>query len=234
MSVGLQNSAEVKIDRLIRSSRRTIGLEIEKNGELWVRAPKRASLDEIYEFIDEKRSWINKNQKLMLQTHRSVKAKQFVHGEKFLYLGREYKLKFIDTYFDQIIFSDGLFLSKRHKDSAADLLVRWYRDKASKVINERVSLHAAQHDLSYRQVRITQTKSRWGSCGINGNLQFSWLLIMAPLEVIDYVVVHELAHLAHPNHSRRFWSKVGRMYPNYKPHQKWLRENGYRLTLEPA
>ncbi|MCX6013893.1 MAG: M48 family metallopeptidase, partial [Chloroflexi bacterium] len=85
--------------------------------------------------------------------------------------------------------------------------------------------------IKYKNVRITSAQTRWGSCSGHGNLYFSWRLIMAPLEVIDYVVIHELAHIHMKNHSPKFWEKVESMYPDYVACKKWLRDNQTRLPL---
>jgi predicted metal-dependent hydrolase len=85
--------------------------------------------------------------------------------------------------------------------------------------------------LTCRSVRITDAKERWGSCNAAGSLNFAWRLVMAPPPVIDYVIVHELAHLVEMNHSQRFWGLVGRILPDYAVRRKWLRENEHLLTL---
>ena len=88
-----------------------------------------------------------------------------------------------------------------------------------------------QTDLQYAKIRISNARTRWGSCGFNANLSFSWRLVMAPLPVIDYVVAHELAHLMHKNHSQRFWAAVRALFPDYEVHKKWLKLNGHLLVL---
>jgi predicted metal-dependent hydrolase len=94
-----------------------------------------------------------------------------------------------------------------------------------------VNLYAAQYGLRYEKIRITSAQTRWGSCSPKGTLSFTWRLVMAPLEVIDYVVIHELAHLRVKNHSKTFWAEVESMLPDYTRHVAWLRKNGKFLTL---
>jgi hypothetical protein len=107
----------------------------------------------------------------------------------------------------------------------------WYRQQASRVISERVTGYAAQNGFSYQRVNITGARTRWGSCSARGSLNFTWRLVMAPIRVIDYVVVHELVHLKHKNHSKAFWDEVKRLMPEYQQQIKWLYEHGHTLRL---
>ncbi|MCS7122892.1 MAG: M48 family metallopeptidase, partial [Candidatus Micrarchaeota archaeon] len=87
------------------------------------------------------------------------------------------------------------------------------------------------YNFRYNRVRITNARRRWGSCSSSNNLNFSWRLIMAPLEVIDYVVVHELVHTRIKNHSKAFWRMVEAVMPDYDRQRRWLRENGHMLKI---
>ena len=107
----------------------------------------------------------------------------------------------------------------------------WYTTQANSLIAERVQWYAAKYGFEYHQVKITKAKTRWGSCSPNGNLNFSWRLIMAPMQAIDYVVVHELVHLHEKNHARGFWAQVEAILPDYVQQVRWLKSNGYRLKL---
>ncbi len=99
-------------------------------------------------------------------------------------------------------------------------------------MEERVPGFAARYHLTYQRIKISSARTRWGSCSSRGTLSFTWRLVMAPLPVIDYVVIHELAHLIERNHSNRFWQQVGSMEPDYAKYRSWLKENSPRLTLE--
>ena len=101
-----------------------------------------------------------------------------------------------------------------------------YRKEAGRKIRERVSYFARLMGVTYNRITIKQTKTRWGSCSAQGNLNFHWKLILMPPEVLDYVVVHELAHRKEMNHSPRFWAEVEKILPDYKARRKWLREKG--------
>jgi len=114
---------------------------------------------------------------------------------------------------------------------ARDLFRTWYRARAREVLEERVEHFARRMGLAVLGVRITEAKERWGSCSVSGTLNFAWRLVTAPIGIIEYVVVHELAHLVEMNHSRRFWEQVGRILPDYAERRAWLRKNEHRLSL---
>jgi predicted metal-dependent hydrolase len=99
------------------------------------------------------------------------------------------------------------------------------------MISERVNIYSAKHGFAPKQVKITSARTRWGSCSPDGTLNFTWRLVMAPLDVIDYVVVHELVHLRVKNHSRKFWKAVEEIMPGWRLQRKWLREHGEKLGL---
>jgi predicted metal-dependent hydrolase len=127
---------------------------------------------------------------------------------------------------------DGCFYLSRHRlPEAPAVFEAWYRAQARRLISERVKHYAARNGFAYKRVSITRAKTRWGSCGSGGTLNFSWRLVLAPLEIIDYVVVHELAHLEVKNHSSVFWEKVEALMPDYKERRKWLKDNGQALSL---
>ena len=111
------------------------------------------------------------------------------------------------------------------------LFTAWYKQQARWVLAERVEWFASRFKFTFTQVRISSARTRWGSCSNRGSLSFTWRLVMAPLEVVDYVVVHELAHLRIKNHSPAFWKKVESILPDYKARQKWLKTNGGLLAL---
>lgn len=105
----------------------------------------------------------------------------------------------------------------------------FYREKAREVFRDRTSFYAGRMGVSYGRIAIREQKTRWGSCSAKGSLNFNWKLILAPAGVLDYVVVHELAHRKEMNHSARFWAEVEKIMPDYRKYRDWLRENGHAL-----
>ncbi len=117
------------------------------------------------------------------------------------------------------------------QENAAIAFERWYREQARLIINERVEFHARQNGFQYSRVGITSARTRWGSCSAKGALNFSWRLIQAPMEAVDYVVIHELVHTQIHNHSKNFWKRLEESMPDYRERRKWLKHNGHRLLV---
>jgi len=223
---------DITIDKIIRSDRRSIGIEIARDASLIVRAPKKTSLEAIEKVVSAKREWIAEKQQIMRQRLESIPNRAFTGGETFPLLGKEYPLFITENAMPHLSFSGTKFvLKKRYQGQARRLFFVWYRKKASEIIPPRVEHYARLHSISYKKINISWAANRWGSASSQGTLNFSWRLVMAPISVIDYVVAHELAHLVEQNHSRRFWDKVLDMYPNYQRARQWLAENGHTLTL---
>ena len=207
-----------------------MALIVTHDAKLIVRAPHRASLKDIDKFIHEKSSWIRR--KFLEASERPVaKDRSFCDGEKFLFLGKEYSLKTDEKLGAPVLTGEELRVPEGHPAVVRNSLVRWYKTKAQEVLEERVRLCSPQAQPEFRSLRISDAKTRWGSCGFKGSLNFSWRLVMAPLEVVDYVAAHELAHLKEKNHSPRFWEEVEVLMPGYSKHRSWLRTNGHLLTL---
>jgi len=210
-------------------------LEISREGCLIVRAPMRASRFYLDDLIKRKQAWINQHLNKIIQRQQFLPAKQFVSGEGFLYLGQTYPLRLIqhlvgNKNFCSLQFTGNKFLLvESARASARGIWQRWYKTQAQKIISQRVRDLAKQFDFQYAKIKITQAKKRWGSCSPKGNLNFSWRLIMAPLDVIDYVVVHELAHLKIKNHQRVFWQSVEQILPDYRSCRVWLKQNEHLL-----
>jgi predicted metal-dependent hydrolase len=146
-------------------------------------------------------------------------------------LGDQYKLRIVRDAPAPLVFQKEFILDRAHQNEARKLLSNWYKEEARKKISERVEWHARRIGLNVGRVRVTDAYKRWGSCGKNNSLNFSWRLIMAPLRVMDYVVIHELAHTAEKSHSRAFWNKVAIMYPTYRSGMDWLKKNGHLLHV---
>ena len=178
---------------LIRTSRKTIAIQITLDGDVTVRAPRDCEKAEIDDLIRDRREWIEEKRAESLAQKRECEKKQ----EQFPKITPESE--------------------------------REFRRLAKEKIPKRVALFAEQVGVDYGKITIKDTKSRWGSCSYQGNLNFCWRLILAPEEVLDYIVVHELCHRLEMNHSARFWAEVKRVLPEYEKGKEWLKENGLAL-----
>ncbi|HNM35874.1 MAG TPA: SprT family zinc-dependent metalloprotease [Anaerolineales bacterium] len=221
---------DIQIDNLVRAKRRTIALIVERDGSLTVRAPRRATLNDIYGFIQEKTDWILRSRE-KLKAIKPIPKKAYVDGERFLFLGQEYELRLVPPQRPALKFDGGFTLSTSAQERGEQAFTKWYKTQALTVFTECVNHYANLHGLIPKEVKVNSAKTRWGSCTSAGTLNFTWRLVMAPLEVIDYVVLHELAHLKVKNHSPRFWKLVESLCPDFKHHRKWLRDHGETMTL---
>lgn len=220
----------IQIDTLIRSNRRTVALILERDGSLTVRAPKRAAMRDIQNFVHEKADWIERSRE-KLKAIVTVPKKEFADGETFPFLGRDYELRLIPHQRQTLHFDSGFTLKASARPRGEAVFTQWYRSQALTIFTERVTYYATLHGFSPKQVKVNSAKTRWGSCSTNGTINFTWRLVMAPIDVIDYVVIHELVHLRVKDHSQRFWQAVERLCPKYKAHRIWLRDHGEKLTL---
>ena len=169
---------------IIRSDRKTIAIQIQPDGKVLVRAPKRMRMEEIKRFVESKAEWIEK--------HLSNRTEQ-------------------------------------NQQKLTDRELKALREKARALVTDSVQYYAPLIGVTYNQIAIRAQHTRWGSCSSKGNLNFNCLLALVPMEVLDYVVVHELCHRKELNHSDRFWNEVANILPDYKCRKKWLKDNGSNL-----
>jgi predicted metal-dependent hydrolase len=230
--LSLDTGSMIAIDRIIRSRRRTLALVIEDDGQLTVRAPLRASEGAIHRFVTLHERWIVAKQVTARARAARFAPKRYVSGEEFLYLGAPYGLEIVDRQRPSLTFKEGFRLAKASVPRAPRLFEKWYRRRALEAISERVQWYSARHGFEHNGVGISSARKQWGSCGPTGNLRFTWRLVMAPLPIIDYVVVHELVHLQYRRHGKRFWGKVKSILPDFRDRREWLNQNGYLLSFD--
>lgn len=215
--------------KIVRSHRKTIALLIERDGSLTVRAPLRASRAEIERLVAEKAAWIAEKQALALS--RQPATHRYAPGERFWFLGVAYPLEMAPGAAPALGFDGQRFqLARAALPRAAQVFEQWYRAQARAVIGARAAALAARFGYTYTSLRINAARSRWGSCGPKGSLNFTWRLVQAPPEVIDYVIVHELAHLVVRSHAPAFWARVRQHLPDYEQPRRWLRDFGLRIA----
>ena len=217
---------------LIRSSRRSFALEINDKAMLVVRAPLRMKDDEINTHLHHYDGWIQKKIQQSSTKLQEVTPVTFTDGAKIIFMGEHYPLSITSTPKPFFNFENKLFtLDSEKKAKGFQYLERWYRVQAREVCVSMSEDLAKKMGVSFKNIKINGSKHRWGSCGSGGNINFSWKLVMAPLSVIEYVVIHELSHLSHMNHSNLFWRNIERYMPDYKIHKKWLKDNGHTLVI---
>ncbi|NLN38785.1 MAG: M48 family metallopeptidase, partial [Smithella sp.] len=163
------------------------------------------------------------------------REKRYISGESFYYLGRPYPLEACYEPLDNqgvALRNECFFLNcPENKSMRKFYFIAWYKNKALHYISRRVEHYSRLLELKHGGIRITSAERRWGSCSESNRLAFSFRLIMAPPEVVDYVVVHELMHIRQKNHSSKFWDLVLEVLPDYRTHRLWLRDNEHLFGL---
>ena len=212
--------------------KRSISIKIDRDATVTVFAPKYIPKSYIEKFILSKSEWIEKNIK-KINASIKITEKKFKDGESFLYLGKEIQLLLSDEKFEGIKFDDKNFLlSKHNKKNPKEIFYKFYFLKAEEIITTRVSFYIEKYNFKINKIRISKANTRWGSCSIKKNINISWKLIMADINIIDYVIIHELAHTIEHNHSKNFWKIVEKIIPDYKEKRLWLKRNGMFLDIK--
>lgn len=217
---------------LSRSSRKTVAVYITKDARVLVRAPLRMPQREIEHFVQEKQDWILKKLAIAQGQYVAQQNFQLSEGDRLYFMGRAYPL-YMESGRKKMSFDGNVFwLPNGDFEVKKAACVAWYREKARRILTERTDFFANEMGISYQKIRIDSARTRWGSCSNKGHINYSWKLIFAPIEVIDYVVIHELCHLLEHNHSERFWAHVERIVPNYKAHKKFLNEMQKKTAIQ--
>lgn len=232
----IQLGAE-RIAYLLRESNRAknISLKISMEKGLEVVVPVNYPTSHVETLLRDKEKWILQKLSLISQRAQQKKENSLVEKQAVSFLGKSYPLVLVlqQGYPEVELIEDRIIvmLPQDHQDKVVQILESWLRYQAKEIIMQRLEFAAKGLGVHYKQVFIKDQKTRWGSCSSQGNLNFNYRLVMAPLPVIDYLVAHEAAHLIEMNHSRKFWALVERICPNYRVQRKWLKEHGTELTL---
>ena len=218
-----------------RPRRKTLCICIKPNNDIEVLAPLSISNSEIARFVVSKRDWIRGKQAFNTNVRMPYRPKHFKDGENFTLLGRDYMLQLCRSEEPCIEWIDGylkLKLPDTGNPSAIERKIEHeYRIQAQAKIEELCVEYSSMIGVEPRSVGIKKYRSRWGSCHHDGRIYFNWRIIMAPEPVVRYVVVHELCHLLHANHSKAYWQTVASHVPDYRQNTEWLKINGLSLAL---
>lgn len=220
--------------------RRTISVTLHPERGLVVHTPKRYPKHGVEDFLQKKSDWILRHLGSMEAQQARRRKVSWEQGAPLPLLGRSYPLRIttgaamervgLEEECIAVALAGSAPPGQRGEEVRA-LVVEWYMEQAYRMLGARVELFGRPWGLNPARLRVRAQRRRWGSCSAKGSLNFNWRLILAPLPVLDYVVVHELSHLRHLNHSPAFWELVASLLPGYQEHRLWLRENGSRLEL---
>ena len=220
----------VKPELIVRTNRRSLSLNINNQGELIVKAPKRMDIDLILSFIKQKEDWINMKQKMMKE--RLMKNSKILKGESYLFCGKEYKTVYVDKQKEVDINGDTFVIpTKDSMEKEIYCIKKWYIGTTKQILQMRVNYFANLMQVNYDSIGIDNSKNKWGSCAKSGTIKFNLRLSMLPHKVIDYIIIHELSHLIEFNHSKTFYEIVGGIMPDWKVQRNKLKEYGYLLQL---
>jgi len=217
---------------LRRSNRRkTLGITIERGGELVLTAPADKPLKEVERLVRQKGLWIYRKLAEREFLVGPTRAKEYVPGETFHYLGRSYRLRLVHAKDGRapLRLQHGWFELRRDEQERGEKhFVDWYVEHGQTWLIRRTELHAGRIGVVQGPVRVQELGYRWGSCG-SAALNFHWRTLQLPPRIIDYVVLHELVHVIEPRHDREFWRLVERAMPDFEARKRWLAANGGRL-----
>ena len=233
----LRHVRDIEYQLLPGSDRQTTDIVIERNGMITVRPPRRMTPEQVDETVLSKRMWIYRNLADWRDLNATRVTREWVSGESFLYLGSSYRLQLVPAQDEPLKLKDGRFcllrsvVEKGGAEAAQTAFESFYSDKGLPRLKKRVAHFAAKVGVTAGAVEIKDLGYRWASCLRNGDLHFHWKCLMAPLTVIDYIIVHELCHLHYRDHSDAFWNEVDKVLPSYRERKNWLRARGAELDL---
>lgn len=222
---------------VIRSPRSTADIIIERDGSVVVRAPAWADDAQVDDLVKSKHYWIYQSLAEWRDLNATRVLREYKNGEGFLYLGRAHRLLLVAEQDEPLQLKNGRFTLRRelveHGDVAAaklafrDFYVAHGRDRLA----ARVGYYAPKVGVTATSIDVRDLGNRWASCSTSGDIAFHWKCMMAPQTIIDYVVVHELCHFHHADHSDAFWNEVDKVMPRYRERKEWLRVNGAGLDV---
>ncbi|SFE75264.1 M48 family metallopeptidase [Alteribacillus iranensis] len=232
----------IDYDLKISSSAKEIKISVDWQDGVCVLKPSHISDNQLQHALQKKAPWILAKWQEINEIEDPAPPKEFVSGEKFPYIGRHYRLK-VDTLDSPVKASLRLYRGRfyaqiptleedKKRQTLHQLFKDWYVQHGQTKVEERLELYKERMGVSPSRLLVKDQKMRWGTCTHEGAIYLNWRIMMAPMTVIDYILVHELSHLMYPNHSKEFWACIKTYLPDYEAHKEWLRINGPRLTLQ--
>ncbi len=221
---------DISIEKTER--RKTVSIFIERDGSVRVLAPVTATDEKIETAVKAKEYQIFTKIAKWKELNQGKVNREFVNGQSFLYLGKNYRLSIEENQDVPLKVSGGFFrLDKKYLNKVDKVFKEFYRDKAEQKIKERLKLIEEKFQHKPRTIKVLELQNRWASWTPKNGLNFHWKCIMAPVAVLDYIITHEVVHLKHPNHSIEFWNELDKKMPNYREYENWLKRNGVKMSL---
>ena len=200
-----------------RSDRRkTLGLTVDRGGELVAHVPFATSVEELTRWINKKLLWVYRKLALKEEAAPKVRAPEYVSGEAFCYLGRRFSLKVVPSHKLPLQFDGTRFILRRDARPAEAHFRRWYLETGTEWLRQRVEQLSRHTTCTPEKIEVRDLGFRWGSCGKGGVVYFNWKVLQLPVRLVDYIIMHELVHLVEGHHGPDFWKALGRALPDWQ------------------
>lgn len=217
--------------------RKTIEIGVEPPDIVSVVAPEGTEDEDLLKYVKLKAKWIVQKLYEIKEIQSQHVDREYVNGEAFMYLGRNYSLLIIED--DSLkkpqtkLYQGKFVISTPTKDQVKlkASMEEWYRQKTLEKVHERIAYYKRYFDVEPTDIKVKEQKKRWASCTSKRELLFNWRCAMAPSWVLDYIVVHEMSHMFIMDHSKDFWSLVERIMPDYEKRREWLKNYGIKMDL---
>lgn len=226
----------IEFDVIFRK-RKTIEISVEPPEAITVVSPPDTPEHVIIEKTKSKAEWIVQKLYSFKDMQYQKINREFVNGESFMYLGRNYSLQIIvDPNIKKPevkLYRSKFYVTAPNKDTEAieKVMEQWYRQKTKEKVEKRVRYYQRFFNMNPTDIKVKEQQKRWGSCTSKNELLFNWRCVMARSDAVDYIVVHEMCHLYHKNHSKEFWELLGSVMPDYEVRKEWLKNYGVRMDL---
>ncbi len=230
---------QVEVKR--RAFRKRLGVSVHPNGRIQVSSNKSLAQKQIIKFLESNRTWIEKSLKEAEAIQEKYPPKLFSSGETYPYLGGDYQLQIQASKQTNLRFTGGAILfespvpepqwTTELRQAYFQAFKKSYRQVAEQIMSQRIEFYAHQMQLMPKAVKFRGQKTIWGSCSPENNISLNYKLIVAPIQVVDYVLIHELAHIRHKDHSKRFWALVEQHTPYRRYSRDWLREHHFKAEF---
>ncbi|PSL42991.1 hypothetical protein B0H94_11274 [Salsuginibacillus halophilus] len=232
-------TTEIQYCCFVQSERKDIKIAVDLVNGVVVYTPDHVAEDQLNQVLHQKAPWITQKLEELNEVQTAVAPKEFVSGEKLPYLGRHYRLKVLKEPVQRasIQLKQGRFIAEvpqtwtqnQIEEALESKLITWYRHHGCKKVQARANYYQSLLGVTAQSLQLKTQDKRWGTCTSNGDIYINWRIVMAPMHVVDYVIVHELAHLLVPEHSEKFWQLVKSILPEYETSKEWLRVHGMEL-----
>lgn len=221
--------------KVVRSRRSTVDIIVERDSSILVRAPEWADDDQIRNIVESKHTWIYQTLAEWRELNSTRVLREYKNGEGFLYLGRAYRLLLVGGQEKALQLKSGRFMLRRDVveqggvSAAREAFRDYYVMRGLERLPQRIAYFAPKVGVKPSGLDVRDLGHRWASCSPAGKLAFHWKCMMAPLKIIDYIVVHELCHFHQSDHNDAFWNEVDKVMPDYRERKEWLRKSGASL-----